>query len=102
MQGAQQNARIEQAVDGVGLGQRTRGRDLAVGGERGGAFDAVQEVDSDLARTQLALADGAGELVRVLEMQSGVLCWHGYFRSWPLVSGMRMNVISVITAPAST
>ena len=102
MQGAEQDARREQAVGGIGQGQRALGRDFAVGAERGRAFDAVQEVNGDLARAQFALADRAGEFAGLSEMQGGVLCGHDYFRSWPLVSGMRMKVIRVITAPAST
>ena len=102
VQGAHRNTGRQQAIGGLGLGQRAFRRDLAVGAERGRALDAVQEGNGDLARAQFALADRAGEFAGLSEMQGGVLCGHDYFRTWPFVSGMRMKVISVITAPAST
>ena len=46
---------------------------LAAGGS---ALDAVEEMQGKVARPELALADGAGKLAGVLEMQSGVLGGH--------------------------
>ncbi|MNV44444.1 hypothetical protein D3C71_1362040 [compost metagenome] len=77
MQGAHEDARIPQAVRGLGLRQRAFRRDLAVGGQRGGALDAVQEVQGDLARAQFTESDGARQFAGVLEMQGDVLGRHG-------------------------
>lgn len=134
MQGPHRNAGRQQAIGGFGLGQCAFSRHLAVRGQVGRAGNAIQEMGGDLARTQFARADGAGEFAGFSEVQGGVLFWHGshekrksfpaqeepesvetgrqrrgrscfsrsYLSDWPRVSGMRMKVISVMTAPAST
>jgi hypothetical protein len=81
MERPHENARRKQAIGSLGLGQRAFCGDLAIRAQSRRSLDTVEEMQSDLARGELALANAPGQILGFSKMEIGIFYRHGSSRT---------------------